>query len=183
MDEKIIRRSDGEPFANKKAAIIQQTIQEKQGITTKLVEVEEEKFVLEVVGERRPKRQPLGSRSVWNPKKDPNYEYRGVNDNPDKPGRIEMFQRAGWEIVKSDEAPSDEYAGRSQKPGSAVAIPGGGKITMVLMRKRKDWYEKDMEEKQKVIDKSERLLKQHAQVDHLHAASGYTEGIDIKDQG
>lgn len=184
-EAKMIFKSDGQPFANRKAATIQKTILEKQGVFTNLIEVDEdgEKFALEVIKEVRPKREKIGARNVWDPKKDPNFEYRGVNHDPNKPGRMEMFKRAGWEVVTGDDPACDNRVGRTSIPGSAVAIPGGGSITMVLMRKRRDWFEEDMAEKQAAIDKSEKLLKQQAQVDNLHAASGYNQGIEIKDQG
>lgn len=179
----LIRKEDGNPFADKRAASRQQTILERQGIITKAVELERGGFALEVLQNKRPKRVPLAARSVWSPKHEPGFVYRGVNDDPRRPGRIEMFKEAGWEVVTGDDPAADERVGRTSQPGSAVTVPGGNDVTMVLMRKRSDWFEEDFALKQEAVDASERGLQQRVASGDLHAASGYTRGIKIKQQG
>lgn len=171
----MITKSDGDPFPTKANAASRQAVLKKDGVLTEIREVDGG-FVLEEIIEKRPKRVPLGNRNVLSfGKKDPNYIYRVVNDLD---GRLETFASAGWEVVKGSEKLGDQYAGNTSAPGSAVTKPVGHGIVGVLMRKRRDWYEEDYAEKQKVNDATEEGLVQKAQMDNLYSRSG--PGIQIK---
>jgi hypothetical protein len=173
-----IYKVDGSPFADLRAACGQKVMQERQGVITKPVELEGGGFALEVIKRKRPGRVPLGIRNVLTVKDpDPNYVERWVSD---KHGRIEMFQEAGWEVVHGDEKAGDEYVGNTRLPGSAITKPAGssGRV-LVRMRKRRDWFEEDEQVKQDNITEAEQGLIHKAQLDNLHAATGYKQGIQI----
>lgn len=104
----------------------------------------------------RPKRQPVGSRNrLTLDNKDPNFEYRFVNDVDD---RVAMFQNAGYEIVDL----SKHKVGHRRMDNTVTSdnnISVGGGTKAVAMRIRKDWYQEDQKEKQYRVDESERGLK------------------------
>jgi len=172
----MITKSDGEPFPNKASAASRQAILKKDGKETEVKEVEGG-FVLEEKPQRRPKRVPLGNRNVLSfGKKDPNFIYRVVNDTE---GRVDMFLAAGWEVVKGSEKLGDKYVGNPSSPGSAIEKPVGNGVTGILMRKKREWYEEDYAEKQKMNDSSEAELVRKAQMDNLRAPRGEA-GIKIQ---
>ena len=76
----------------------------------------------------------------------------------------------------------DEYVGNTRLPGGAVTKPGGHGVTMVLMKKRKEWFDEDYSEKMSDIDRVEKGLIKRAQLDNLHAAPD-TDGIKIDRPG
>jgi len=184
----LIYKANGEPFPTKAAAASQQPMWVKRGTPTEVVELDNnEGFVLQPISEeevkmeeqkkaKRPKRIPLGSRNVLTAAHTEGYVERFVNDTE---RRIQMFEDAGWEVVTGPEKAGDEYAGNTRLPGGAVTKPVGHGIVAVLMRKRKDWYDEDMAEKQKAVDATEAGLTRKAQLDNLHAPRGEQGGIKI----
>lgn len=108
--------------------------------------------------EKRPERvsvadQPRAILTVLN--KDPDYEYRWANGNPD---RLYRLKRAGYDEVTygdlevgedSINAPSDE------RSNSVVTRPGGQGTTLVLLRIKREWYDEDQAKKQADIDERE----------------------------
>lgn len=109
----------------------------------------------------RVKRTPVGVRnrlSVSN--KDPNYEYRIVNDIDD---RIEDFKGNGWEVDTSEATKvGDKRVEQPSKVGSANQVSVGSGTKAIVMRIRKDWYAEDQESKQAQIDRTEQAMKQDA---------------------
>ncbi len=78
------------------------------------------------VASARPKRIAVGLRPKLSVDgKDPNYEYRIVNDTP---GRIAMFQQSGWELCTNDEVNTGNFrADQAAELGSlAYHIVDGG---------------------------------------------------------
>lgn len=93
---------------------------------------------------------------------DPNYVYRFVADNPAKPGRVERLQELGYEVVpEADVEVGEATVDRrtKQKLGSAVTRPGGGGLTLVLMRQRKEWFDEDQAFKQAKVDSLEDAMR------------------------
>lgn len=117
----------------------------------------------------RPKRQSLKEsyRNILTvDNKDPNYEYRWINDTYAKsddqtgafyPGqRIMRFQNAGWEFVTNkDVTVGDSYVYKTGNVGSIIRAPGGQGDMLYLMKIHKDWYDEDQATKQEYIDKVE----------------------------
>ena len=183
MDD-FIYKANGEPFPNKAAASSQQPMWAKRGTETTVVQLDDGSgFVLQRVSEeevieekkaKRPKRVPLGYRNVLTATSEAGYVKRFVNDSE---GRVAMFEEAGWEVVTGSDKVGDEYAGNTRLPGGAVTKPVGHGTIAVLMRKRNDWYDEDMAEKQMAVDATEAGLARRAQVDNLHAPRGEQNGI------
>jgi|ERR1700744_985164 len=107
--------------------------------------------------EQRPSRIPVGLR----PKlavvgKDPNYAYRIVNDTP---GRINMFKQGGWEVCSNDEV---DFGNHRAEEASAVGslasqvVDGGDGTRAYVMKIKKEWFDADFAESQKIIDELER---------------------------
>lgn len=113
----------------------------------------------------RPKRTPVGGKrdilTVSN--KDPNYEYRWVNDTP---GRIQRFIDGGWEVVNHEADVGSKVVDKGTRLGSAVTKSVGGTITAVLMRINKEWYDEDQAAKQGNIDALEATMKQKSEADY-----------------
>lgn len=172
----LIMKQDGEPFPSEKNALSQQGHWLDRGVDTSVTEIEGGGFALYVKGVRKPKRSKLGMRDILTYESVAGYVQRFVNDAGN---RIRMFEDAGWEIVRGDSPIGDEYVGNSKLPGDAVVKPlrNGGRA--VLMRKKKEWFDEDYAEKQKITDAKEQGLISKAQVDGLKPSSGRKEGIEI----
>jgi len=86
--------------------------------------------------------------------KDPNFEYRWINDDP---GRIEAAKKGGWETVsKGDTTVGDpDVTTGNTDLGSATSLvvgkheSGAGKRA-VLMRIPREWYDEDQAAKEEV---------------------------------
>lgn len=107
--------------------------------------------------EQRPTRIPVGLR----PKlavigKDPNYEYRFVNDTP---GRIDMFKQGGWELVTNQEV---DVGGNRAEESSAlgsmanVVVDGGNGMRAYVMKIKKEWFQEDQAKAADYVDSLER---------------------------
>lgn len=107
--------------------------------------------------EQRPTRIPVGLR----PKlavvgKDPNYEYRFVNDVP---GRIDMFKQGGWELVTNQEV---DVGGNRAEEASAVGslanvvVDSGQGTRAYVMKIKKEWFLEDQEAAARNVDSLER---------------------------
>lgn len=106
-------------------------------------------------------RTPVGSRNILTVKgKDPNYEYRIVNDTDD---RITQLQEAGYELV-SDEAVDvgDKRVSQGTSVGSKKVFSVGQGIKAYVMRIKKEWYEEDQALKQRRVDAQESSIKEKA---------------------
>lgn len=96
---------------------------------------------------KRTSRTPInGRRSVLGVKgKDPNFEYRIVNDVND---RIAEFQDRGYEIVTDGEVTvGDKRVGKVSASGSPVEISVGQGTRALLMRIPKEFYAEDQKAK------------------------------------
>jgi hypothetical protein len=108
--------------------------------------------------ERRVKRTPVGQRNRLAVKgKDPNYEYRIVNDTDD---RVNELLDQDWEIDLSEEIRvGDGRIDDIGKLGKARVLSVGGGIKAVVMRKRKDWFDEDQAAKQEYVTKTEKAMR------------------------
>ena len=110
----------------------------------------------------RPSRVPAGGHrnilTVQN--KDPNYEYRWVND--DKYGqRLQRFRDGGWEIVEDENVKvGEKTVDQGTKLSTANSRYVGGGVTAVLMRIPKEWYDADQKAKWDDLDAKEASMKQ-----------------------
>lgn len=102
-----------------------------------------------------------GTRNILNVKgKDPNYEYRIVNDDDD---RITQFQEIGYEIVNENTVKvGDKRVAAPTQEGSPVKISVGGGKTAYLMRIRKEFYQEDQDLKAQRINEVEASMKEEA---------------------
>ncbi len=109
----------------------------------------------------RPSRTPVGVRSKLSVAgKDPNFEYRFVNDIDD---RVAQFQDQGWEIVPAaDVKVGEKRADQASPEGSLAQVSVGGGTKAFLMRQKKEWYQEDQTAKQAEIDRLEHSMKQDA---------------------
>ena len=114
---------------------------------------------------QRAKRTPVsGGRDILAVKdQDPNYVYRWVNDTD---GRLEKFKAAGYEVVTANIEVGTKSVDRNSKLGSAVTKSVGGKLTAVLMRIPKEWYEEDQKAKQDQLDAQDKALRANQEVDY-----------------
>lgn len=103
-------------------------------------------------------RTPIGTRNILTVKgKDPNYEYRIVNDVED---RITQFQEAGYEVVQSESVDvGDKRAASGTSIGSAKTLSVGQGTKAYVMRIKKEWYEEDQRAKQGQIAATESAIK------------------------
>jgi hypothetical protein len=107
--------------------------------------------------EQRPARIPVGTRPKMSVVgKDPDYEYRWVNDIP---GRIDDFKEGGWiPCIQGEVNASNHRAEEATSVGSLqnmVANPTNGQRAY-LMRIHKDLYREDFLAGQKIVDELER---------------------------
>ena len=92
--------------------------------------------------------------------KDPDFEYRIVNDTGD---RVSMFEERGYEVVTDSKVKlGDRRVANPTQEGSVVQASVGGGTRGVLMRIRKDWYKEDQAAKQQQVAQTEATVKQVA---------------------
>ena len=92
--------------------------------------------------------------------KDPNYEYRFVNDTG---SRIANFQAMGYELV--DDVCLKVGDARVDNPsdvGSAKRVISNDGTTSFLMRIKKEYFEEDQRAKAEQIAETEQAMKQDA---------------------
>ena len=159
----LILTKDGTPFKSVVAAKSARTKMGEDGQSTNVIEIEGG-FALETkTKERRGKRVPVGTRQklmVDKRELDLGYEHRFVNN---KPGRIEMFEEGGWEIVKGKKKIGDPGIGEGTQMGSAVTKDVGQGTTGVLMRIKKEWYKEDQDAKSDKIKESMKTITKEAE--------------------
>ena len=121
----------------------------------------QEKEAISKAPSGRVQRTPIGTRNVLTVKgKDPNYEYRVVNDVDD---RIQQFKDAGYELVADDAAAvGDKRVNAASAPGSVKEISVGGGQKAFLMRIRKEFAEEDRSRKLAHVANIERATKEKA---------------------
>lgn len=99
-------------------------------------------------------RVPIGAnRDITNVTDTPDgYIDYWVNDDDGRVG--ETFKRAGYEHVVKAKMGSSSVDGSHAQDGVVSKDMGKG-VTAYLMRQRKDWYDEDQAEKQKIVDSTE----------------------------
>ncbi len=106
-------------------------------------------------------RTPVSQRNILTVKgKDPNYEYRIVNDVED---RITQFLEAGYEVVENEAVDvGDKRVSQGTPVGSKKIFSVGGGTKAFVMRIKKDWYQEDQTDKQRRVDAQEASIKEKA---------------------
>jgi len=90
----------------------------------------------------RPVRRPVGtSAKLVVHGKDPNFEYRFVNDQP---GRVAMFKQAGWQLCTNGEVDTGTFRAEEASELGSLAysiVDGGTGMKAYVMKIHKDEYE------------------------------------------
>lgn len=109
----------------------------------------------------RTQRTPVGRRNVLTVAgKDPNYEYRIVNDSGD---RVQEFIDAGYEIVSEDSVKvGDKRVNKASAEGTVAQVSVGQGQKAFVMRIKKEWYQEDQAAKQEVVNQTEAATKAKA---------------------
>ena len=120
-----------------------------------------EKEAIAKAPEGRVKRTPVGQRNVLKVAgKDPNYEYRIINDTGD---RVQEFLDAGYELVKEGSvAVGDKRVNKASSEGSVSQVSVGQGQKAFVVRIRKDWYQEDQAAKQQRVNELEASTKAKA---------------------
>lgn len=88
---------------------------------------------------------------------DPAYVYRMVSD---KPGRIEMFLKAGYEFTDANgDRIADKGAAEFSQMDTRESVHGGGGLRMYRMRIRREFYDADQEAKVRAIKQTEEQMR------------------------
>lgn len=89
--------------------------------------------------------------------KDPDFEYRFVNDLDD---RLTVMQERGWEIVSDKNVQiGDKRVADPTAEGTPRTISAGGGVTSYLMRIKKEFYEEDQDAKRAYVQRLEDSVK------------------------
>lgn len=108
-------------------------------------------------GEGKPKRVPVGAGNKLEfGGKDPNYAYRVVNDNP---GRLAMFQQAGYEFCHSETREADKGTAEAGGLDTRIVADAGRGVKGYLMRIPKELYDEDQANKIESVKRTEDQLK------------------------
>ncbi len=92
--------------------------------------------------------------------KDPEFEYRIVNDLGD---RVAQFEAQGWEVVQDQSiSVGDRRIANPTKEGAPVKTSVGGGVQGYVMRIPKDFYKEDQEAKQAYVNETEAAMKKDA---------------------
>lgn len=105
---------------------------------------------------RKPRRTGINkTRSVLTVEgKDPNFEYRIVNDTGD---RVSQFEERGYEVVSDTNIKvGDRRIANPTKEGSPIQISVGGGQKAFLMRIKKEWALEDRKAKDAIVDEQEK---------------------------
>ena len=134
--------------------------------------------------EKRTRRTPVdGARDILAVRnQDPNYVYRWIAEDPQRPGRVEYLKDKGYEVVTDDMEVGHKAVDRNTKVGSVVTRLGGGGITLVLMRQLKEWYDEDQKAKQDKVDALEVAMQADIQQGRIPGTNipGVGGKLDIK---
>ena len=119
---------------------------------------------VEAVRNERRRRKGMGLESAMKltipeDAKDPDYEYRWAEGSPQRITQLTKYD--DYDVVTSEQIASD-----SRQNGLGVTPERHGGVdeqgnaySMVLLRKRKDFYEEDQKEKQARVDEREKAIK------------------------
>jgi hypothetical protein len=117
-----------------------------------------EKETIAKAPKSRISRTPVGQRNVLTVSgKDPDYEYRIVNDTGD---RIATFQDAGYELVEASSVRVGDKRVNSPTPqGTKAQVSVGQGDKAFVMRIHKDLYKEDQEAKLQRVRQLEETIK------------------------
>lgn len=117
-----------------------------------------EKEVIAKSPSGRAKRTPVGVRNILTvANKDPNFEYRIVNDTGD---RIAAFEDAGWELVEANAVRvGDKRVERTTPEGTKAQVSVGKGEKAFVMRIPKEFYKEDQEAKLQRVRQLEESIK------------------------
>ena len=109
----------------------------------------------------RTQRVPVGTRNVLTVMgKDPNYEYRIINDSGD---RVQEFLDAGYELVQKDSVRvGDKRVNSTTAEGSVAQLSVGQGQKGYVVRIKKEWYDEDQAKKQARVNELESATKAKA---------------------
>jgi hypothetical protein len=109
----------------------------------------------------RVRRTPVGQRQVLSLRnKDPNFEYRFVNDEGD---RVQRFIDAGWEMVDAkDVVIGDKRINTTAPEGTKAMASVGQGLKSYVLRIKKEWYEEDQAAKQAEVNRIEEATRKEA---------------------
>lgn len=109
----------------------------------------------------RTQRVPVGTRNVLTVAgKDPNYEYRIINDSGD---RVQEFLDAGYELVEKDSVRvGDKRVNSATAEGTVSQVSVGQGQKGYIVRIKKEWYQEDQARKQRQVNEQERATKDKA---------------------
>ena len=123
------------------------------------------------------KRIPVGTQSKLTADNRPGFKRRFVNDED---GRVDMFLRAGYEIVNDVDTIGQPRVGDASNTGSRPYKSVGGGMNAVLMEIPEEFYNEDQAAKERrIADKSEGLLAGE-NGEKLDDNLTYGDGIKIK---
>jgi hypothetical protein len=109
----------------------------------------------------RTQRIPVGTRNVLTVMgKDPNYEYRIINDSGD---RVQEFMDAGYELVEKDSVRvGDKRVNSATAEGTVAQLSVGQGQKGYVVRIKKEWYDEDQAKKQRRVNELESATKAKA---------------------
>ncbi len=109
----------------------------------------------------RTQRVPVGTRKVLTVAgKDPDYEYRIINDSGD---RVQEFLDAGYELVERDSVRvGDKRVGSASAEGTKAQLSVGQGMKGFVVRIKKEWYQEDQARKQAHVNELESATKAKA---------------------
>lgn len=90
--------------------------------------------------------------------KDPNYEYRWVNDTP---GRVAMFKHTGWEVCSNDEVDTGSFRVEDATELGSLAyaiVDGGSGLKAYVMKIKKEYFDDFLEQMAEEVDATEEAL-------------------------
>ncbi len=111
-----------------------------------------------LASKRKPRRTNISStRNVLTVEgKDPDFEYRIVNDAGD---RVAQFEERGYEVVTDNNIKvGDRRIANPTKEGSPVQISVGGGSKAYLMRIKKEWAAEDRAARDRMVDETEKAM-------------------------
>ena len=108
-------------------------------------------------------RKPLhqnGPQAITTGKKDPEYNYRFVNDVG---ARLQTYKEAGYELVQDDElVVGDARVKDADDLGSTKRVVSPDGTVSYLMRIKREWYDEDQRAKEERLKEQEAAMKKEA---------------------
>jgi hypothetical protein len=120
-----------------------------------------------------PKRVPVGARNKLTADQREGFVRRWVNETP---GRVGMFEAAGYKVVDDPTKVGDPIAAGATQLGSVVRKPVGGGVDAVLMEIPSEFYREDQEAKEQALKQKEQSLLSEAK------EGFYGEGLKVDRQ-